>query len=124
MALVSYKRLAKHYDLTMGDRTDAIRFLKDIISRYHPRARRVLELACGTAVILKSLEADYDVWGLDNSDPMLKVARKKIRPSKLSRQDMSQFKLHRKFDVIYCVFDSINHLLGFSDWEQVFKRSH
>jgi hypothetical protein len=34
---------------------------------------------------------------------------------------MAPFDLGRKFDVIICVFDSINHVLSFSDWRRVFS---
>jgi hypothetical protein len=37
---------------------------------------------------------------------------------------MTKFKLNQKYDVILCVFDSINHLLKFPDWKKVFKRAY
>lgn len=37
---------------------------------------------------------------------------------------MSSFKIDQTFDVIFCVFDSINHLLKFSQWESMFKHSY
>ena len=48
------------------------------------------------------------------------VARKKVPRSKLFRQDMVDFKIDGGFDVIICVFDSINHVRRFSDWRKVF----
>jgi SAM-dependent methyltransferase len=33
---------------------------------------------------------------------------------------MVDFTIHDRFDVICCVFDSINHLKRFSDWKKVF----
>jgi len=35
---------------------------------------------------------------------------------------MASFELGQKFDVIICVFDSINHILSFADWGRVFRR--
>ena len=36
---------------------------------------------------------------------------------------MTRFDLGETFDVVLCVFDSINHLVRFSDWERVFDRA-
>lgn len=35
---------------------------------------------------------------------------------------MTCFKINRQFDAIVCVFDSINHVLRFSEWKRVFSR--
>ena len=37
--------------------------------------------------------------------------------------DMTRFDLGETFDAVLCVFDSINHLVRFSDWERVFDRA-
>jgi SAM-dependent methyltransferase len=39
---------------------------------------------------------------------------------------MVDFKIDEKFDVILCVFDSINHILDFEDWKKLFMnvRNH
>jgi SAM-dependent methyltransferase len=36
---------------------------------------------------------------------------------------MVTFDLGRKFDIIICVFDSINHVLSFADWRRIFRRA-
>lgn len=33
---------------------------------------------------------------------------------------MANFELDKKFDVILCIFDSINHLVDFEQWELTF----
>lgn len=120
----AYRWFAKHYDAVERDRTGTIRLLKSLLARYHPRARTVLELACGTGAILKPLSRRYSVWGLDLSPEMLALARRKVPAARLSLQDMSRFQLGRRFDVVLCVFDSINHLTRFSDWRRLFRRVH
>lgn len=37
---------------------------------------------------------------------------------------MTAFDLGERFDVVLCVYDSINHLLDFAEWEAVFDRAH
>jgi SAM-dependent methyltransferase len=106
----------------MGDRSDAARYIADLIGRHNPGAKTVLEIACGTGSILGILSASYDVTGLDRSRPMLATARRKLPHVRFFRQDMTNFHIGRRFDAIICAFDSINHLLRFSDWRKVFRR--
>ena len=72
--------------------------------------------------MLKHLQDTYQVSGLDISSRMLSIARKKVPRAKLFRQDMVDFQINDRFDVIFCVFDSINHVQRFSDWKKVFAR--
>jgi hypothetical protein len=37
---------------------------------------------------------------------------------------MRTFDLGERFDVVLCVYDSINHLLRFEEWRSVFARAH
>jgi cyclopropane fatty-acyl-phospholipid synthase-like methyltransferase len=82
-----------------------------------------LELACGTGGVLKHLAKHYKVNGLDISREMLAVAKKELPKAKLYHQSMVDFKLTEKYDVIICIFDSINHLIKFSGWKKVFLQT-
>ena len=55
---------------------------------------------------------------------MLEVARAKLPVLRLVEADMTTFDLAERFDVVLCVYDSINHLVDFAQWEAVFDRSH
>jgi len=52
---------------------------------------------------------------------MLDVARAKLPNVPFYEGDMTNFELHKKFDVILCIFDSINHLVSFDQWETTFN---
>lgn len=104
----------------MGDRAAATDRLRRLIRQANPKAKKILELGCGTGSVLKHLAKDYEVWGVDLSGQMLSIARKKVAKAKLFRQDMVTFRLPQKFDVIFCVYDSINHLLRFAAWKHLF----
>ncbi|HEY1235545.1 MAG TPA: class I SAM-dependent methyltransferase [Candidatus Binatia bacterium] len=119
---MTYDKFSRFYDLIMGDRSDAARFLTDLIARYHPKAKTVLEIACGTGSILGRLSESYAVTGLDRSGAMLAIARKKLPHVGFIRQDMTRFRIAQRFDAIVCVFDSINHLLRPAAWRRVFHR--
>lgn len=118
--MTSYERFGAFYDAVMGDRSAAAEQVVALIRAAKPDAKNVLELGCGTGSILKRLQAAYEVSGLDISGKMLSVARKKLPRSKLFRQDMVDFRIDGRFDVIFCVFDSLNHVRRFSEWKKVF----
>ncbi|MBV8461787.1 MAG: class I SAM-dependent methyltransferase [Acidimicrobiales bacterium] len=116
----SYDRLARFYDAIMDDPTPRADRVRVLVERYHPDARSVLELACGTGSILERLATFPERTGLDISPEMLAEARAKLPDVVLVEGDMRDFRLDRRFDVVVCVFDSINHLLDFADWESTF----
>jgi|SRR5438067_7868208 SAM-dependent methyltransferase len=118
--MTPYGRFGEFYDAVMGDRRTAAEQVMELIRAAKSDARNVLELGCGTGSILKYLQDVYEVSGLDISGKMLSVARKKVPRVKLFRQDMVGFRIDGRFDVIVCVFDSINHVRRFSDWRKVF----
>jgi predicted TPR repeat methyltransferase len=104
----------------MGDRAGAAEHLRELIRGAKSNVRNVLELGCGTGSVLKHLQDAYEVSGLDISRKMLSIARKKVRRARLYLQDMADFQIGDRFDVIFCIFDSINHVRRFSDWKKVF----
>jgi SAM-dependent methyltransferase len=122
--MTSYEHFGEFYDAVMGDRRAAADQVVELIREAKPDAKNVLELGCGTGSILKCLQDAYEVTGLDISGKMLSVARKKVPRSKLFRQDMVDFRINGRFDVIICVFDSINHIRRFSDWQRLFAAVH
>ncbi len=69
------------------------------------------------------MQRDYDVVGLDASQRMLDIATRRVPQARLICEDMTNFDLDETFDVVLCVFDSINHLVSFADWERVFDRA-
>jgi len=80
----------------------------------------VLELACGTGRIALALaETGLDITGVDISEGMLTVARRKaaFRPAfvrdrlTLIHQDMSQLNLGRRFGLVFVPARSFQHLL-------------
>ena len=80
-----YDKFSRFYDVIMGDRSDAARYVSELIVRYHPKTKTVLEIACGAGSILGLLSQSYDVSGLDRSGAMLAIARKKLPQVRLWR---------------------------------------
>jgi SAM-dependent methyltransferase len=116
----SYERLARFYDAIMDDPSPRAARVIDLIERYRPQPHSVLELACGTGSILERLHWVPDRTGIDLSPKMLAEARVKLPDVDLVEGSMASFALERRFDVVVCAFDSINHLLDFAEWESTF----
>jgi len=79
----------------------------------------VLDMPCGTGRLLCRLaEAGFDVTGLDLSDTMLNIARENVERlspetrerAHLLKADMSDFRLDRKFGLIYIADNSFREL--------------
>ena len=92
------------------------------IERYPLSGNRVLDLACGTGTVAILLAREgYDVTGVDRSGEMLEVARGKaidagVRVEFLQR-DMVGLQMDQRFDLVLCLYDSLNYLLQQSDLE-------
>ena len=122
--MASYDTFAKFYDAAMREPTETAALLEALIQEFHPDATSLLELACGTGAVLKRLRRTYQIVGLDISEGMLEVARRNVPYATFYQGDMSTFSLPLSFDVILCVFDSINHLVSFAQWQSLFRQVH
>lgn len=94
--------------------------IQTFIHKYSPEAVSLLEIGCGTGNVLSGLNDIYDVEGIDISKSMLNIAKKKHPKIIFHHQDMSTMKLQKYFDVIFSVYDSINHLLNKNQWKNTF----
>lgn len=112
-----YEYLAKYYDYLLGDE-DAFDFWLEYINAkdYHT----VLELASGSGVLAGILKKQgKEVTASDISKEMKEVATNNFDGEYLIL-NMIDFDLHKKYDLILCVCDSINYLYE-EELEQMFK---
>ena len=114
--MVAYERFAAFYDVVMDDPGPRAARVDAAIRQFRPDPASLLELGCGTGSILARLETGAELTGLDRSPEMLAVASSKVPGVRLVEGDMADFDLGRRFDVVACVFDSINHLLDVTSW--------
>jgi SAM-dependent methyltransferase len=122
--VTDYAGFSLFYDQIMGDRSEEVERVLAQIRRHHPAARSLLELGCGTGAILAGLGEEFATTGLDRSPEMLAVASTRIPAAQLVRADMTSFKLDARFDVVICVFDTLNHLPRFPQWLALFERAY
>ncbi len=96
--------------------------LYEIIEKYYPSTRYILDLGCGTLLIEANLPKKFKFVGIDASSFMLKEAKKKkLKNVVLIKSDIRKFKLRKSFDVVISLNDTINHLLSLREIRKVFK---
>jgi SAM-dependent methyltransferase len=120
----AYEQIAAFYDVVMDDPSPRAARVDAAIDRYRPQPATLLELGCGTGSILARLETTATLTGLDRSPEMLAIAAAKVPGAQLLEGDMADFDLGRRFDVVACVFDSINHLLDVASWASLLECVH
>jgi len=122
--VTAYAKFAAFYDQIMGDRTVDIERVRRFVARYHPSARSLLELGCGTGAILAGMTPGLSVAGIDIAPEMLAAAARSAPTARLVSADITSFSLRTRFDVVICMFDTINHLPSLEQWHAMFDRVH
>jgi ubiquinone/menaquinone biosynthesis C-methylase UbiE len=92
-------------------------FAIKLIRKKNPKAKTVLDLACGTgAGSIPLAKKGFKVTGMDLSKGMVNYARKKAKKLKVKADfvegDMALFDFRKKFDAATSFCDSVNHLLS------------
>lgn len=103
---------SQYYDLLYRDKDYAAeaRYVHELIARYRPGARSVLDLGCGTgrhAALLA--EHGYDLTGVDFSEEMLRVARETAPGLKFVHGDVRSLRLGKTFDVVASLFHVMSY---------------
>ena len=119
-----YHDFADFYDCMDTHANITYNLIKKKIKKFHPNAKSILEMACGTGKVINKLSRHYDCWGFDASRQMIEKAKEKKKRVNFFIADMRTFNIKHKFDVIFCIFDSINHLLNLNEWKKTFINSY
>jgi SAM-dependent methyltransferase len=86
-------------------------------------ALTLLDLACGTGNSAKPyMKRGFEVSGADFSSQMLALAKDKLPSLKLYQQGFLELDIPKRFQIITCVFDSLNNLLTLEDLEITLSR--
>ena len=123
--MAAYERFAAFYDVVMDDPAPRAARVDAAIDRLPSRSRR----RCSNSGAARG--RSWPGWrprptltGLDRSPEMLAIAAAKVPGAQLVEGDMADFDLGRRFDVVACVFDSINHLLDVASWASLLACVH
>lgn len=99
-------------------------FLSPIIRKSIPGPGTWLDLCCGTGSLLRLVvENGFAATGVDISRHQLRHARKNVPRARFLTGDIRQLALGRQFDVITCLFDSLNYLRRKNDLSKVFRKA-
>ena len=134
MSRDSYVSLAAVYDklnssVDYAAYTDYLEKQFGLYCRIKPES--VLDLACGTGTVTRLLAGrGYDMIGVDLSEEMLAVARKKCEnehfrhPILFVRQNMADLELYGTVDAAVCCLDSLNYLCDTASLARTFAHVH
>jgi len=110
----AYSRLAGLYDEIVIDpcHDRSASYLDELWSDDADGVRSVLDLCCGTGLLAGELIArGYAVVGVDASEAMLALARKRLGPETvLRRMTLPDLTVEGVFDAAVCTFDGFNYL--------------
>ncbi len=81
-----------------------------------------LDLACGTGVLCQLLHKNgIQASGMDFSEGMIKIARGNDPSIEYEVADMITYRPDRRFDLVTCTGDALNHILKADDIEKIFR---
>jgi SAM-dependent methyltransferase len=109
-----YDALARYYELEYADYVTDLDFYAQLLRR---TGGPFLDIACGTGRVALAMAGEgYDAVGLDASEAMLALARKKAgKRIELIKGDMRCFDLGRQFGLAAITLNSFMHLTETDD---------
>ncbi len=120
-----YKKYARFYDKIYNKKKykEEVEFILSIIKKFNIKGKNILDMACGTGTHAKEFaKAGFKVTGVDLNKEMLEIAKTKAKNCLFLNGKMQSFESKKKFDVILCLFTSINYNKNISDLEETLKR--
>jgi len=106
-----------------GAKSRADKVLK-YIKKHSSKSNSILELGVGNGKVLSLFPKKYSLSGLDIEKRYVELSKQKLPNAHLFVSSMHNFKVNKKFDVIFSIFDSINFLINFEQWKQTFRNAY
>lgn len=125
----AYTVFAKYYDQIMSavPYAEWVEYLETLCKEINYQPRSILDLACGTGNLsIRLAKSGLQIIGVDGSQSMLAVARKKTENAGLAityyHGTFTEFQIPQKVDLVVSLFDSLNYLLHSEDLIKTFLR--
>jgi len=93
---LNYNRIASEFSSKREHLTDDILYLK----KYINKDDSVLDLGCGNGRLIEMLQSSNKYLGIDNSDKLIEVAKKRYPGYNFTISDILELKLNKKFNII------------------------
>lgn len=92
------------------------------LKRNHIEMKTCMDLACGTGVLCEILkENGIEPAGMDFSEGMIAIAKERNPEIPYEVADMITFRPEKKFDLVTCTGDALNHIMDKSDVKRIFE---
>ena len=120
-----YRKFAGYYDLIYQwmDYAGEVEFIGKMVDLYlGSGGNDLLDVACGTGNHAQYLTDSFKVVGLDLNREMMEIAGAKVPEMELIQGNMKEMNLERDFDVIICLFSSINYHTNLPELESTFQK--
>ncbi len=108
-----FHKSARFYDLIYNwkdYKAESQNLTNFILENLTSSGKNLLDVACGTGQHIQYLKEHYTVEGLDIDPGLLSIARERNPGLVFHLEDMTDFSLQKKFDVITCLFSSIGYV--------------
>lgn len=113
-----YSLSAELYDVIYQGRdyfSDAAK-LKNLFGRLKESSgKTLLDVACGTGCHLQQFAEEFDCMGVELTQEMAELARRKLPLVPIHLGDMRDFDLGQEFDIVLCLFSSIGYMKTFAE---------
>lgn len=86
------------------------------------RPKTALDLACGTGILCEILDrSDIEAAGMDFSSGMIEIAAARSPHIRYEVADMITYRPDRRFDLVTCTGDALNHIHDLADVGRIFE---
>lgn len=86
------------------------------------RVKTAMDLACGTGALCELLHrSGIEASGMDFSAGMIDIARSGNPHIHYDVADMTTFRPDKRFDLVTCTGDALNHIMALEDVEKIFR---
>ena len=102
--------MALRFENTGKDYAAEAAKLTGLITGQMPKARTLLDVACGSGGHLAHLRNNFACEGVDIDRSSIDEAKTALPDMRLAVEDMEKLDLGRKFDVVTCLFSSIAYV--------------
>lgn len=108
-----FHKTARFYDLIYNwkdYKAKSQMLIKIIHENLISGGKNLLDVACGTGQHIEHLKERFTVEGLDIDPELIGIARERNHELIFHQENMTIFKLQKKFDIITCLFSSIGYV--------------
>ncbi len=96
--------------------------LLEWLQRNNIKVKTSMDLGCGTGVLCETLyEAGIEASGMDLSENMIAIARESKPELHYDVANMITYRPDRKFDLVTCTGDALNHIGDLTDVAKIFE---